>query len=83
MAALPCTPINPAPRCAREGDPMSIEVQPIERLLVTPRQAAEMLSISQRSLENLRVSGVLRSVKVRNSRRYSVDDLRRLAEAAV
>lgn len=50
------------------------------RLLVTAREAAEMLSISPRSLWSLAASNQIPRCKVGRSVRYSVDDLRAFVE---
>lgn len=55
------------------------EVQPIEVLLVTARQAAQMLNMSERHVYNLMNRGLLRSVKIGGSRRFHADELKRLA----
>ena len=46
------------------------------KLLVTAREAAAALSISERSLWGLTIQGLLRCVRIGRSVRYAVDDLR-------
>lgn len=46
------------------------------KLLVTAREAAAALSISERSLWGLTNQGLLRCVRIGRSVRYAVDDLR-------
>lgn len=46
------------------------------KLLLTPREAAAALSISERSLWGLTNQGLLRCVRIGRSVRYAVDDLR-------
>jgi excisionase family DNA binding protein len=46
------------------------------RLLLTPREAAMALAISERSLWDLTRRGVIRRVRLGRSVRYSLDDLR-------
>jgi excisionase family DNA binding protein len=62
---------------------MNIELVPVTRtdvappkLLLTPREAAKTLSLSTRTLYNLRQTGELRAVQVGRSVRFSVDDLK-------
>ncbi len=50
--------------------------QPVERLLVAPRDAAKMLAICERTLFALTKSGDVPSVRIGRAVRYSVDDLR-------
>jgi excisionase family DNA binding protein len=45
-------------------------------LLVSPRQAARMLAISERTLATYTKSGILPVVRLGHSVRYSPDDLR-------
>ena len=45
-------------------------------LLLTPRQAAEALAISQRKLWSMTASGEIPHVRIGRSVRYPVDDLR-------
>jgi excisionase family DNA binding protein len=51
-----------------------------EKLLISLVEAAKRLSISERTLWNLRQSGELRVVKIGRSVRVAVDDLRGLVE---
>lgn len=53
--------------------------QPIELLLITVKQAAEALQVSQRTIWNLIERGDLWSVKIANTRRVPLDEIRRLA----
>jgi excisionase family DNA binding protein len=46
------------------------------RLLVTPREAAKLLSISERTLYAFTKSGIVPVVRIGRSVRYSLDDLR-------
>lgn len=46
------------------------------KLLLTAREAAAALSISERSLWGLTNQGILRCVRIGRSKRYSIDDLR-------
>lgn len=45
------------------------------KLLVSAREAAAALSISERSLWGLTNQGLLRCVRIGRSKRYAVDDL--------
>jgi len=49
-------------------------------LLLTPRQAAETLAISERKLWSLKASGEIPHVRVGRLVRYPVDGLRRWVE---
>jgi len=48
-----------------------------ERLLVTPSQAAKLLSICERTLFSLAASGQILRIKIGRAVRYSPDDLQR------
>ncbi len=48
-----------------------------QKLLVTARQAAKMLSVSERTLWGLSDAGEIPRVKIGRAVRYSVDDLKR------
>jgi excisionase family DNA binding protein len=48
----------------------------VERLLLTPKEAAEALGICERSLFALAERGELRKIHVGRAVRYSVDDLK-------
>jgi excisionase family DNA binding protein len=48
-----------------------------QRLLLTAREAAKMLSISERSLWSLTKSGQIAVVKIGSSKRYSIHDIER------
>ena len=52
-------------------------------LLVTTKQAAEALQVSERTVFNLLASGQRPSVKVGGSRRIFTDDLKAFARAGV
>jgi len=60
---------------------MKMSVQP-ERLLVTAREAAEMLGISTRSLWTLTNSKTILSVRIGRAVRYSTDDLKAFIDSA-
>lgn len=49
---------------------------PVTPLLVTAREAAAMLAISERTLFSITASGELSRVQLRRAVRYSVEDLR-------
>jgi excisionase family DNA binding protein len=51
-----------------------------ERLLVTVKEAADMLSVSPRTLYNLLYAGEIRSVKLAQGRRVVVASLRAYVE---
>lgn len=51
------------------------------RLLVDPRHAAAMLSVSPRTLASLTARGEVQSIKIGKSRRYPVDGLRAFVAA--
>lgn len=46
------------------------------KLLLTSREAAKALSISERTLWGLANQGILRSIRIGRSVRYSLDELR-------
>ena len=48
---------------------------PVQKILVTTEQAAELFSICPRQISNLTASGKLPVVKIRSSTRYRVRDL--------
>ena len=48
----------------------------LERLLLTPREAAEALRISERKLWGLTASGQIPSLRIGRSVRYDINDLR-------
>lgn len=54
----------------------------VERLLYTPRQAAEALSICERTLYGLTKSGELPAVRIGRAVRYDLLDLRAYIEQA-
>lgn len=49
-------------------------------LLVTPREAARMLSVSERTLWSLSAKGEIPRIKLGRSARYAVSDLREFIE---
>lgn len=53
------------------------------KLLLTAREAAASLSISERSLWSLTNQGILRCVRIGRSVRYAVDDLREFIASQV
>lgn len=53
----------------------------MEKLLYSPREAAELLSISRSKLYELMACGAVRSVRVGRSRRISADALRAFVDA--
>lgn len=56
-----------------------IEVKPIEVMLATVPQAAQLLAISERHVWALIKNGELPSIHIGGSRRVEVDELRRFA----
>jgi excisionase family DNA binding protein len=58
---------------------MTNEVAHIEILLITAKQVSEILSVSERTVYNLWYAGHLDSVKLGSSRRFSLDDVKKLA----
>lgn len=52
---------------------------PIEKISVSPKEAAQMLSISERSLFDLTKKGCVKAVKVGRRTIYSVAELHRFA----
>jgi len=56
--------------------------QTIEPLLLTARQTARMLAISERSLYSLTKAGNLPAVRIGRSVRYDPDDIRAWIDAA-
>jgi len=53
----------------------------MEKLLYSPREAADLLSISRSKLYELMASGVVHSVRVGRSRRIPADALRAFVAA--
>lgn len=53
----------------------------LDRMLVDRREAARMLGVSPGTIDNLRTTGELPSVKIRARRLFDVEDLRRYAQA--
>lgn len=51
-------------------------IPPAQRLQVRPREAAELLSISERELRRLTQQGEIPSIGRGRLRRYAVEDLR-------
>jgi hypothetical protein len=65
------------------ADLLSPPPAPPFRLLLTARQAAESLSICEKTLWSITMPrGPLRAVKIGRSVRYSIQDLREFIEAA-
>ena len=62
---------------------MTTEVQPLEVILVTAEQAAQILGVSSRTIYNLMYANALSSVKIGNRWRFHSDELKRLAETGV
>jgi excisionase family DNA binding protein len=58
---------------------MKSEVQPIEILLITAKQVAEILNVSERTVANLHYAGHLDSIKLGSARRYALADVKKLA----
>ena len=55
----------------------------VEPMLLTTRQAARTLSVSERTLYSLREAGEIRAVRVsKRGVRYSIDDLREYVRRA-
>jgi dissimilatory sulfite reductase (desulfoviridin) alpha/beta subunit len=56
----------------------------MERLLVSQKEAAKLLSISERSLFTLRTSGRIKAVRIgmNGGWRYSIEELRRFIRAS-
>lgn len=54
---------------------MSNDIPPAERLQVKPHEAADLLSVSTKTLERLTKAGELVSVSRGRLRRYAVADL--------
>lgn len=52
----------------------------MEKLLLTPEDAAEVLSLSRTRVYELMVAGLLGSVKIGNARRVPADSLRDYVE---
>jgi excisionase family DNA binding protein len=61
----------------------AVAVKPIEVLLITTKQAAEFLQISERTVHSLIASKQLPSVNIGKSRRIFTDDLRNFARVGV
>jgi len=55
---------------------MHVPKTALGRLLLTPREAAEALRISERKLWGLTASGQIPCLRIGRSVRYDVDDLR-------
>ena len=51
---------------------------PIEILLITPRQAAEAMQVTERTIHNWMVAGILPSLKIGGARRIELDEVRKL-----
>ena len=52
----------------------------MDKLLLTPREAAEVLSVSRSKLYQLLAAGELRSVRIDGCRRVAASELRRYVE---
>jgi excisionase family DNA binding protein len=61
----------------------AVAVKPIEVLLITTKQAAEFLQISERTVHSLIANRQLPSIKIGKSRRIFTDDLRTFARTGV
>lgn len=55
----------------------------MEKLLLTPEEAAEVLGISRRTLYSLLVAGTIRSVKIGSCRRVPTAALEEYVESLV
>jgi excisionase family DNA binding protein len=51
-----------------------------EKLLLSPREAAKVLSVSERTLWSLMREGKIHVKRIGRLTRYSIDELRRFAE---
>ena len=60
----------------KNGDPWGGEPNPTDRLLVDSREAARLLSISERHLWSLTQVGEIPYVRLGKSKRYDVEALR-------
>ena len=63
----------------RKPADQSVSLNP--KLLVSRREAAAMLAISERLLWTLTANGELPAIKIRKAVRYSVGDLQRFIDA--
>lgn len=61
----------------------TVAVQPIEVLLITAKQAAEFLQVSERTVHSLIANQQLRSVTIGKSRRIFTDDLKAFARVGI
>lgn len=61
------------------ADAKAATLPPVQVMLVTIKQAAEILNISTRTVELLISEGQLSSIKIRDSRRIALDELKRMA----
>jgi excisionase family DNA binding protein len=50
-------------------------IQPNETLLLTPMQAAKVLTVSQRTLWQLKTDGKIRCIRINRLVRYDLKDL--------
>jgi excisionase family DNA binding protein len=64
----------------RQIDAENAKKQPVEWLLITVRQTAEALQISERTVHTLVDEGKLESIKIGGSRRIPMDAVRLLAK---
>ena len=62
----------------KEADKASSQLPVTEILLVTVQQAAQALSVSTGTVVNMINQGVLNTVKIMNTRRIALDEIRRL-----
>lgn len=53
------------------------------KLAVKPKEAAEMLAISERTLANLKASGDIKAIKVGAAVIYSIKELERWLESKI
>ena len=54
----------------------------VERILLTPREAAKVLSVCERTLFSLNKAGQLRPIKIGRSVRYDIADIKAWIERA-
>jgi excisionase family DNA binding protein len=55
-------------------------VNPVECVLLTVKQAAQALQVSEKTVWNLMAAGKLQYVHILGARRIAVDELRRLSK---
>lgn len=73
-------PINNGRPASPGGTPSNADGPPPAKLLLSPRQAAEALSISERKLWSLTASGEIGCVRIGRMVRYAVQDLHSFIE---